>query len=77
MEQQQFNTKVIQAKTNPDSLPDYNGNGIAIWLRKSQNGKQYAFVKLFGTVEVYAYENMQKKVQQVQQPQQYQQNQSW
>ncbi len=39
-------------RTAPARGPDFVGDGVAVWLNRDVNGKEYASVKLFGSVRV-------------------------
>ena len=36
-------------------VPDYKGDGVAVWINKDKNGKQYLGIKLLNSISVNAF----------------------
>lgn len=37
--------------------PNYRGDGVAVWINKDKNGKDYLSIKLLGSIIVKAFKN--------------------
>ena len=41
--------------------PDYKGDGVAVWVKQTREGKPYLSIKLLGSVNVAAFKNEPKE----------------
>ena len=44
--------------------PEFKGEGVAVWVNKDKNGKQYLSIKLLGSLIVKAFKNEPKPKEQ-------------
>jgi len=42
-------------------VPDYKGDGVAVWVEQDKNKKPYLSIKLLGSVNVRAFKNEPKE----------------
>lgn len=41
--------------------PDFKGNGIAVWLGRTKEGKEYLYIKLLNSIVIPAWKNEESK----------------
>ena len=41
--------------------PDYKGDGVAVWINKDKNGKNYFAIVLLNSIRVNAFKNEPKE----------------
>jgi hypothetical protein len=46
-------------------LPDFKGDGVAVWVNLDKNGNKYLYIKLLNSIQVNAFENKPKETQKI------------
>jgi hypothetical protein len=44
-------------ETKKGNKPDYRGDGVAVWVSKTKEGKPYLSIKLLGSISTVAWLN--------------------
>jgi len=47
-------TKEEKKQITKPRIPDYKGDGVAVWINKRDNGKEYLNIKIVGHENIYA-----------------------
>ena len=55
--------KIVRTESNKDvaRVPDYKGDGVAVWINKDKNGKDYLSIVLLNSIKCAAFEYIPKQ----------------